>query len=108
MVLPDGPHARSSATARSAPRSRPPSRCAGWLEELGWEVRLQPFDPHFVHIDVIVNVVAPGLAVICEECAPPGLADWLRSLGLELIDGRATATCMELGANVMCAGRATG
>jgi len=74
-----------------------------WLEDLGWEVRLQPFDPHFVHIDVIVNVVAPGLAVISEECAPDGLADWLRSLGLELIDV-SYRDLMELGANVMALG----
>ena len=75
----------------------------GWLEELGWEVRLQPFDPHFVHIDVLVNVIAPGLAVVSEECAPDGLADWLRSLDLELIDV-GYRDVMELGANVMSLG----
>ena len=42
-------------------RGRPRARSPRWLEELGWEVRLQPFDPHFVHIDVIVCMVAPGL-----------------------------------------------
>ena len=58
---------------------------AAWLEALGWEVRVQPFDPHFVHIDVIVCMAAPGLAVICEEAAPPGLVEWLKSKGLELL-----------------------
>lgn len=75
----------------------------GWLEEGGWEVRLQPFDPHFVHIDVIVNVVAPGLCVFGAECAPPGLGDWLRSLDLELIEV-SYADVMGLGANVMSLG----
>lgn len=75
----------------------------GWLEELGWEVRLQPFDPHFVHIDVITCVAAPGLAVICEEAAPDGLADWLRSKGLELLPVT-YGDAMELGANVMSLG----
>ena len=47
-------------------------------------MRLQPFDAHFVHIDVIVYVVAPGLAAICAEAArrPAGLA---QGLGLEPI-----------------------
>ena len=66
-------------------------------------MRLQPFDPHFVHIDVIVCMVAPGLAVICAEAAPPGLQDWLEGLGLELIEVT-YRDCMELGANVMCLG----
>ena len=78
----------------------------GWLEEGGWEVRLQPFDPHFVHIDVIVNVVAPGLCVVGAECAPPGLVDWLRSLDLELIEV-SYRDVMELGANVMSLGDGT-
>jgi N-dimethylarginine dimethylaminohydrolase len=83
-----------------APAAR---QVAGWLEELGWEVRLQPFDPHFVHIDVIVCVAAPGLATICEEAAPDGLADWLRAKGLELIPV-SYGEAMELGANVMALG----
>ncbi len=77
---------------------------AGWFEEQGWQVRVQPFDPHFVHIDVIVNVVAPGLAVVCHEAAPPGLVDWLVGLGLELIEV-SYRDCMQLGANAMCLGR---
>ena len=76
----------------------------GWLEGLGWEVRLQPFDPHFVHIDVIVCMVAPRLAVICEEAAPPGLADWLRGKGIELLPVSYGAA-FALGANVMSLGR---
>ncbi len=77
---------------------------AGWLEELGWEVRLQPFDPHFVHIDVLVCIAAPGLAVICEEGAPDGLADWLLDKGLELLTV-SYRDAMRLGANVMALGR---
>lgn len=77
---------------------------AGWLEELGWTVRLQPFDPHFVHIDVIVCMAAPGLAVICSEAAPPGLAEWLEGLGVELL-AVSYADVMRLGANVMALGR---
>ena len=84
-----------------APAAR---QVAGWLEELGWEVRLQPFDPHFVHIDVLVCVAAPGLAVICEEAAPEGLADWLRRKGLDLLPV-SYRDAMSLGANVIALGR---
>ena len=70
-------------------------------------MRLQPFDPHFVHIDVIVNVVAPGLCVVGDECAPPGLVDWLRSLDLELLEV-SYRDVMELGANVMSLGDGQG
>ena len=99
------PKARTALIGHCEERTQKPAaeQVRGWLEELGWEVRLQPFDPHFVHIDVIVNVVAPGVAVISEECAPDGLADWLRSLGLELLDV-SYRDVMDLGANVMALG----
>ena len=99
------PAARTALIGHCEERTQKPAaeQVRGWLEELGWEVRLQPFDPHFVHIDVIVNVVAPGLCVFGAECAPPGLGDWLRSLGLELLDV-SYRDVMELGANVMSLG----
>ena len=75
----------------------------GWLEECGWEVRLQPFDPHFVHIDVIVCMIAPKLAAICEEAAPDGLANWLRAKDIELLPV-SYRDAMGLGANVMALG----
>lgn len=99
------PAARTALIGHCEERTEAPAarQLAGWLEELGWQVRLQPFDPHFVHIDVIVNVVGPGLAVICDEAAPPGLSDWLRGLGLELL-AVSYGDCMGLGANAMSLG----
>jgi N-dimethylarginine dimethylaminohydrolase len=58
---------------------------AGWHEAEGWEVRLQPIDPHFVHIDVIVCMLAPGLAAVGTEIADDGLVGWLRSIGVEIV-----------------------
>jgi N-dimethylarginine dimethylaminohydrolase len=99
------PAARTALIGHCEERTEKPAarQLAGWLEEQGWQVRLQPFDPHFEHIDVIVNVVAPGLAVICAEAAPPGLREWLVGLGLELLEV-SYGDCMELGANAMCLG----
>ena len=99
------PAARCALIGHCEERTQEPAarQVAGWLEALGWDVRLQPFDPHFVHIDVIVCMAAPGLAVICEEAAPPRLADWLRSKGLELLPV-SYSDAMRLGANVMALG----
>ena len=100
------PAARTALIGFCGERTEEPAahQLAGWLDAQGWQVRVQPFDPHFVHIDVIVNVVAPGLAVICAEAAPPRLQDWLLGLGLELIEV-SYRDCMALGANAMCLGR---
>ena len=99
------PQARCALIGHCEERTQAPAarQVAGWLEQLGWEVRLQPFDPHFVHIDVIVCMAAHGLAVVCEEAAPPGLADWLISMGVELM-AVTYADVMKLGANVMSLG----
>jgi N-dimethylarginine dimethylaminohydrolase len=99
------PAARTALIGHCEERTEEPAahQLAGWLEQQGWQVRLQPFDPHFVHIDVLTCVVAPGLAVICEEAAPPGLADWLRATGLELIEV-SYRDAFGLGANVMSLG----
>jgi len=102
LVLPEP---RCALIGHCEERTQEPAarQVAGWLEALGWEVRLQPFDPHFVHIDVLVCMVAPGLATLCGEAAPPGLADWLADHGIELIDVTYHET-MQLGANVMALG----
>jgi N-dimethylarginine dimethylaminohydrolase len=58
----------------------------GWFEELGWEVRIEPIPSHFVHIDVLVSVLAPKLAAICVEAASTGLVRWFEGLGFEILD----------------------
>lgn len=102
LVLPEP---RCALIGHCEERTQRPAaeQVAGWLSELGWEVRLQPFDPHFVHIDVITCMVAPGLAAFCEEAAPEGLADWLRGKGIELLPV-SYGDAMGLGANVMALG----
>ena len=50
------------------PAAAPGGRLAA--QALGWEVRLQPFDPHWVHIDVIVCMAAAGLAVSATRLRP--------------------------------------
>ncbi len=45
---------------------------AEWFEEDGWEARLQPFPDRFVHLDVLVAIVAEKLAAVCVEALPSG------------------------------------
>jgi N-dimethylarginine dimethylaminohydrolase len=59
---------------------------AGWFEEEGWEVRIEPFPARYVHIDVLVGVLAEKLVAVCEEVVGGGLVSWLREKGFEIID----------------------
>jgi N-dimethylarginine dimethylaminohydrolase len=58
---------------------------AGWLEGEGWEVLLEPIAEHYVHIDVLLSMLAPKLAAVCVDAASDRLVDWLRAKGIELV-----------------------
>ncbi len=42
---------------------------ASWMEADGWEVRIEAIPGQFVHIDVLVSILAPKLAAVCVEAA---------------------------------------
>ena len=44
---------------------------AGWLAEDGWEVRVEPIPERFVHIDVLLAVLAERLAAVCADSFRP-------------------------------------
>lgn len=75
----------------------------GWLEAEGWEVRLQPIAEHYVHIDLMVCMLAPKLAAVCFDTTDDGVIAWLRSKGIELIPVSYRDT-MKLGCNVVALG----
>ena len=62
------------------------SQLAGWFEEDGWEARVQPFPERYVHIDVLVAVLAERLAAVCADVLPAGPVGWLRDKGFDLIE----------------------
>jgi N-dimethylarginine dimethylaminohydrolase len=66
-----------------APAAR---QLASWMEELGWEVRIEMIPSQFVHIDVLVSILAPKLAAVCVDAAGTGLVRWLREAGFEILD----------------------
>lgn len=75
-----------------------------WLNGEGWDVRTFEFDPFFVHADVIVAMITNSLAGVCTDVCPPGVVDWIRQQGIEVMDvpyKHANA----LGLNVMALGK---
>ena len=77
---------------------------ADWFEKEGWEVRLAFFDEYYVHIDLMVVPIAPKLTAVCIACTEPGIVDWLRGKGHEIIDVPFQDT-MALGCNCMSLGK---
>jgi N-dimethylarginine dimethylaminohydrolase len=73
---------------------------AAIFEADGWEVRIQPFPSLFVHLDVLVAVLADKLAAVCTEVVPGGLVSWLRAKGFDLIEVPADEA-FTLGVNAM-------
>jgi len=80
------------------------AQLGAWFEELGWEVRIEAIPSHFVHIDVLVSILAPKLAAVCTEVASYGLVKWLRDdLGFEILDV-SVADAFGLGVNAISLG----
>jgi N-dimethylarginine dimethylaminohydrolase len=75
-----------------------------WFRREGWETRLAFIDEYYVHIDLMVVPVASKLTAVCLACADPGVVDWLKSKGHEIIDVPFQDT-MALGCNFMALGR---
>jgi N-dimethylarginine dimethylaminohydrolase len=59
---------------------------AEWFEAEGWEARVEPIPGVFVHIDVLMAVVAPKLAAVCTDLVSGGLVRWLEGKGFEILD----------------------
>ena len=79
------------------------NQLAGWFREDDWEARVQPFPERYVHIDVLVAVLAEKLAAVCAEVLPAGTVDWLRGKGFELIEVSAEQA-FTLGVNAISLG----
>jgi N-dimethylarginine dimethylaminohydrolase len=76
---------------------------ASWMEDEGWEVRIEAIPGQFVHIDVLVSILAPKLAAVCVEAASGGLVAWLRGKGFEILEV-SVADAFNLGVNAISLG----
>ena len=75
----------------------------GWFEKEGWEVKYAPIDSFYVHIDLMVCMLAEKLAAVCLETTEPEIVDWLKAKGIEIVPVSFQDT-MTLGCNVMALG----
>lgn len=76
---------------------------AGWFEEDGWEARIEPIPSRYVHIDVLVSVLADKVAAVCTDALAGRTVEWLRGKGFELIEVSA-AQAFSLGVNAISLG----
>jgi N-dimethylarginine dimethylaminohydrolase len=76
---------------------------AAWFEEEGWEARVEPIPGVFVHIDVLMAVLAPKLAAVCTELISGGLVRWLKGKGFEILEVP-PADAFALGVNAISLG----
>ena len=101
MVLEPGCAVIGAGEARTQDRAA--HQLAGWLAEDGWEVRVEPIPERFVHIDVLLGVLAERLVAACTDVLGSGFVAWLRSRGFDLIEVPAQEA-FELGANAISLG----
>jgi N-dimethylarginine dimethylaminohydrolase len=89
----------------SGERSSEPAvrQLQSWFEAEGWEFHTYAFDPHFLHLDVQMGMLAPNLAVVCVEAVEPELVAWLQAQGIRVIPVP-YADAMQLGCNVVALG----
>lgn len=76
---------------------------ASWVEKEGWEVKFAPIDEFYVHIDLMVCMLAPKLAAVCLDTTPDDVIDWLKAKKVEMIPVSFRET-MGLGCNVVALG----
>jgi N-dimethylarginine dimethylaminohydrolase len=76
---------------------------AGWLREDGWEARVEPIAERWVHIDVLLGVVAERVLAATVDALSSGFVAWLRGRGFELIE-IAPEDAFALGANAISLG----
>jgi N-dimethylarginine dimethylaminohydrolase len=76
----------------------------GWFEKEGWEAKVTYFDPFYVHIDLMVVMIAEKLAAVCLEATAPDVVAWLKAKKIEIIPVPFQDT-VTLGCNVMSLGK---
>ncbi len=83
--------------------ARAAKQVGGWMENEGWEVKYAPIDEFYVHIDIMVCMVAEKCAAVCLDTTPEDVQRWLRSKNIEMIPVSFPDT-MNLACNVVALG----
>ena len=74
-----------------------------WFEREGWEFHTYAFDPHFLHLDVQLGVIAADLAALCVEAVEPEFGAWLKSRGFQILEV-SYQEAMDMGCNLVALG----
>ena len=74
-----------------------------WMEAEGLEVRYAPIDEYYVHIDLMVCMLAEKLCAVCLDTTDPEIVRWLKGRGIEIVPASFRET-MGLGCNVVALG----
>ncbi len=74
-----------------------------WMIKEGWEVKYAPIDEFYVHIDLMVCMVAEKCAAVCLDTTPDDVLDWLKARKVEMIPVSFRDT-MNLACNVVALG----
>ncbi len=75
-----------------------------WFEKEKWEVFITDIDPYYVHIDLMVVMLAEKLAAVCLDCTDPNIVNWLKNKKIKIIPVPFQET-IELGCNVVALGK---
>ena len=75
-----------------------------WFEKEKWEVFITDIDPYYVHIDLMVVMLAEKLAAVCLDCTDPKIVTWLKNKKIKIVPVPFQET-IELGCNVVALGK---
>ena len=75
----------------------------GWMDAESIEVRYAPIDEYYVHIDLMVCMLAEKLAAVCLDTTDPDVVAWIEAKGIEVVPVSFRET-MGLGCNVVALG----
>lgn len=82
---------------------RAAEQVAKWFIDEGWDIKLAPIDPFYVHIDLMVCMLTKDCAAVCLETTENDVVDWLQSQQIEIIPATFKET-LALGCNVVALG----
>mgnify|MGYP001967126195 FL=1 len=74
-----------------------------WFQSEGWEIFTIDIDPFYVHIDLMVVMLAEKLAAVCLETTDPSVVNWLKAKKIQVIPVPFSET-LALGCNVVALG----
>ena len=75
----------------------------GWMQDEGIEVLYAPIDEYYVHIDLMVCMLAEKLCAVCLDTTAPEVVGWLKDRKIEIVPVGFRET-MALGCNVVALG----